>query len=238
MCEMPDNDVLAIEPRMLGPARTVVLTLNRPDKRNCLNERLLLTLSDAVARHSGETALITGAGRAFCSGIDLAFLRQAMSRDGSGVGPLGLLRNLYETLRMHPRPTVALVNGPAVGGGVGVAAACDLVLATADATFKLPGGDYAPLAGVVVPLLNARTGFAVPQGGSWLGPTIGVEDAHALGLVDRIIDRGAGLTRDVANRAFEEHGLADKPPNLPRHGAALTAALDAAFRIAGETRLS
>ncbi len=227
------NPVLTIERHASRSAQpATLLTLNRPDKRNCLSERLMVELTAAVNQNGDRTLFITGSGPAFCSGLDLTYLRGAIEQDGSAAAPLRLLRELYEALRTHPLPTLALVNGPAVGGGVGLAAACDLVVAVRSATFTLPGGAYALLAGVVVPLLKSRTGSDGPGDTGWLGTTVTSTDAKTLGLVDRIVDHGPDLTPETACRTLAEAGLLDRQPTVPRGAASLTAELDEAFQAA------
>ena len=121
----------------------VRLTLNRPEQRNALDAALIGALHEAVLRH-GERAqtrvlLIDAAGTSFCAGADLTEMHAL------GQGPLEAnlregrrLAQLLLALRESPKPTLAVVQGPAYGGGVGLAAACDVALGSVDARFRLP----------------------------------------------------------------------------------------------------
>lgn len=119
------------------------ITLNRPERRNALDQELLTQLRDALRVSASDenvrVVLVTGAGRDFCSGMDLRVFAddaagdlakfQAEARNMAGV----LL-----DMRRHPRPIVAAVEGRALGGGCGIATAADMVLATDSAQFGYP----------------------------------------------------------------------------------------------------
>jgi enoyl-CoA hydratase/carnithine racemase len=164
------------------------LTLNRPRRKNAINEELWHALRDALTEAGNDRAVgavvLTGAGDAFCSGADI-------SRGLSGRHPLYRMRTLSEvTLLLHelPVPTVAKVTGVAVGAGWNLALGCDLVVATPEARFSQ---------------IFARRGLSMDCGGSWLLPklvglqqakrlallaeTIDAEEAHALNLVTWVV---------------------------------------------------
>src|SRR5436305_12403190 len=117
-----------------GVARTA---LNRPEKRNALNAELIAGLSEALSRSAEDPAvrlvLITGVGKDFCAGLDLAGLHNS---DASAVEHMESARRLGQVLlaiRRHPHPVVAAVQGRALGGGAGIASACDLIVAAESA---------------------------------------------------------------------------------------------------------
>src|ERR1700747_3380751 len=116
------------------------LTLNRPDKLNSFTEAMHLEVREALNQVKESTArvlLITGAGRAFCAGQDLADRKTKPGEDSVDLGDS--IENYYApmvlTLRSLPLPVVAAVNGVAAGAGVSLALACDLVIATKSASF-------------------------------------------------------------------------------------------------------
>jgi 2-(1,2-epoxy-1,2-dihydrophenyl)acetyl-CoA isomerase len=170
------------------------LTLNRPDKLNSFNEAMHLEVREAlnqVKEHSPRVLLITGAGRAFCAGQDLA---DRQTKPGENSVDLGdsiekYYAPLVRTLRALPLPVVAGVNGVAAGAGVSLALACDLVIATKSASFiqsfaKLglipdSGGTF---------FLPRLVGTARALGLALLGERLPAEQAAAWGLIWRCVE--------------------------------------------------
>lgn len=170
------------------------LTLNRPDKLNSFNEAMHLEVRAAlekVQEHRVRVLLITGAGRAFCAGQDLA---DRNTRPGESSIDLGdsiekYYAPLVRTLRALPLPVVAGVNGVAAGAGVSLALACDLVIATKSASFiqsfaKLglipdTGGTF---------FLPRLVGTARALGLALLGERLSAEQAAAWGLIWRCVE--------------------------------------------------
>ncbi|MBP7336706.1 enoyl-CoA hydratase-related protein [Niveispirillum sp.] len=115
------------------------LTLNRPAQANALDLPLVDKLTAALEAAGGDRAVraivITGAGHAFCAGADLAAMAGIMEKPGGMDRVMGRLNHLIQTLADCPKPVVARVAGACAGGGLGLALACDFVVAEADATF-------------------------------------------------------------------------------------------------------
>src|SRR5271168_5135315 len=115
------------------------LTLNRPDKRNAISYELIDDLTgalDEVRNSPANILILTGAGKAFCSGMDLESLKTLIGRSPEqnledSRAMAGLFRSLYE----FPKPTIAAVNGAAIAGGTGLALLCDFTLAVPEAKF-------------------------------------------------------------------------------------------------------
>lgn len=152
----------------------VTITLNRPERMNAINgtmfSELKETLTD-VAHDQGDRAiLITGAGKAFCSGYDLA-------GDGEKVDYVTMLRSINEVaVQLHglPKPTVAAVNGTAAGAGLSVAIGCDLVVASAEARFSA---------------IFIRRALGIDVGASWLLPRlIGLQAAKRMSMLGDWVD--------------------------------------------------
>lgn len=182
------DDILKVETR----GRTRWLTLNRPDKRNALNRALNEALIDALieADHDPEVyaIAITGTGSTFCSGADLNDARELAAKGLPFYGPLhNRWRSLFEVMIDTRKPTIAVVNGPAVAGGFELALSCDLRIVADSAFFAVPEsrrGRGAHYASVALPQL-------VPQGIAmeWLytGRRIPVQEAERWGLCNRVV---------------------------------------------------
>ncbi len=127
---------------------------------------------------SAEVCLLVGEGSGFCQGIDLAAV------DGDPEAAFALFGRALAAIRA--RPTIAFVDGDARGGGVGLAAACDVVLATEAATFALPEALLGLVPGAILPALLDRMSAQKVRRMALTGLSVGATEALALGLVDAI----------------------------------------------------
>jgi len=176
-------------------AGVLTLTLNRPERLNALNTALIEGLAAGIKRAAAEpgcrAVLITGAGRGFCAGADLANrafapgearpdLGQALER---GINPL------IRAVRNLPKPIVCAVNGPAAGAGANIALACDIVLAAKSAKFLQAFAriDLIPDAGGSF-FLPRLVGDARARALIMLAEPISAEDAAAWGMIYRAVD--------------------------------------------------
>ena len=139
------------------------ITLNRPEKRNALNDELMGALLDALERAAADESvrvvLIRGAGVDFCAGMDIALLSQ--SAHAGVMEHLEMAQRLarvFLAMRKHPRPLVAAVQGRALGGGAGIATACDLVLASESAQFGYPEVRIGFMPAIVMSMLRRSIG--------------------------------------------------------------------------------
>jgi len=198
----------------------LTLTLNRPAALNALTPDLLKSLLQALrdAQRSAEVraVVLTGAGRAFCSGADLAMLRA----QGPESPPLGEdLRNLFNPLvlklRSLEKPVLAAVNGTAAGAGASLALACDLRLIAEDAKIHLAfmKVGLAPDTGMSW-FLTRALGPAKALEHAWTSEPLSAAQALAAGLVNRVAPAGEVLARTRELAA----GLAE----LPARAVALT----------------
>ena len=180
-------DVLTIETH--GKVR--LLTLNRPDVRNALNDALNEALANAVIDADADDSIavtaITGAGSAFCSGDDLRKATDAAAAGKPFRGPLrSHRRSICEVLIDARKPTIAIVNGPAVAGGFELALACDLRFAASGARFGIPPAKL----GLVYSLASTKrlvelVGPGLARDYLFSGRIFGLAEARAAGLVDR-----------------------------------------------------
>src|SRR5262245_17109538 len=172
----------------------VRLTLNRPQKRNALTRELLAELRtklDQAAATPHLRCLILGAsGPVFCAGMDLAQMQElALRPDAREVwqADTQLYHEVVTKLLVFPAPTVAVVQGPALAGGVGLILACDLVLASESAAFALPEPKRGITAAIVTPLLVHRVGISAA---SWLllsGQLMSSARAREVGLCHEVV---------------------------------------------------
>ena len=183
-----NDDILLVEDR----GRTRWLTLNRPEVRNALNRDLNDALVDALIEADHDPTVyavaITGAGTTFCSGADLADARRLADEGKPFYGPLhNNRRSLFEVMIDTRKPTVAVVNGPAVAGGFELVLSCDMRIVAEGAFFAVPEskrGRGAHYASVALPTL-VPSGIAM----EWLytGRRIPATEAERWGLVNRMV---------------------------------------------------
>jgi methylglutaconyl-CoA hydratase len=174
-----------------------VLTLNRPDRRNALSRPLIAALSDAFGRAVDDPAVrcvvLTGAGPAFCAGMDLAELQESLTPQGeeSPVWQDALrLAGLYDRIYTSPKPTVAAVNGAAVAGGAGLVSVCDLAVAAPEAKFGYPEVRRGLVAAMVMPHLLRHVGERTARYLLLTGELIGAEEALRAGLLNAVAPAG------------------------------------------------
>jgi 2-(1,2-epoxy-1,2-dihydrophenyl)acetyl-CoA isomerase len=184
------------------------LTLNRPEKLNVLADDMrdgLLGAADRVAALADVRALvITGAGRAFCAGGDIGHMARLVERGAGYEGLRPLVesgRELIRRLAELPIPVIAAVNGPAAGGGLGLAVACDLRIASDRASF---GATFVRI-GLHPDWSNTYhlprlVGLPKALELCWLGRMIDAAEALRIGLVERVVphERFAEEVRSVA----------------------------------------
>jgi enoyl-CoA hydratase len=176
--------------------RVAYLTLNRPERLNALSIGLMSHLTNVLTELDDNADVwamtITGTGeRAFCAGVDLKELDERARTTGKGpIEPMrGAERNLFEVLLELEKPTLAVLNGPAVGAGCEIAMACDLRLAADHARLALPEakrGMGATFASVILPRLIPR---AVALEMLYTGEPMEPEVAAGWGLVNRVVPR-------------------------------------------------
>jgi methylglutaconyl-CoA hydratase len=184
------SDLVLYQP--LPPA--VLLTLNRPDKRNALNRALVAALEAALrqARDQADSrcVLLTGAGPAFCAGMDLGELAQILEQPAEQSQTwedVHQLANLYDLIYHFPKPTLALVNGPALAGGAGLVSVCDLALAVPEARFGYPEVRRGLVAALVLPHLLRHVGERLARYLLLTGELIDAAEACRWGLINAVV---------------------------------------------------
>ncbi len=182
---MPGNNTVLCEIDRRGVAR---VTLNRPEVGNAYNGALIDGLIGAFARLERAPGLrcvvLRGAGRHFQAGADLTFLRHlgtAQAQENLDFSRRTMAA--IDGLRHFPRPTVAIIQGGCFGGGVGIAAACDIAIAAEDTVFAISEVRWGITAAPIIPLLVDRLGSRVLGRLALTGERFDAAEALRIGLV-------------------------------------------------------
>lgn len=181
------------------------LTLNRPEKRNALNDALIAALKDAlrVAEEDGDlrAIVIRGAGKDFCSGADLSAIQKiANSSYEENVEDARSLADLFMLIRNVRVPVIAAVHGRALAGGCGLATACDLVVATKNARFGYPEVKIGFVPAMVAAILRRNLGEKKSFELLTQGFEYTADEAVELGLINCAFDE-EGFETAVSNYA-------------------------------------
>jgi 2-(1,2-epoxy-1,2-dihydrophenyl)acetyl-CoA isomerase len=201
------------------------ITLNRPDVLNSLNRAMAGEVRQALAQASSDAdvraVLMTGAGRAFCAGQDLAEVtpKEGPAPDLGDIVARGY-NPIVRTLRQLDKPVVCAVNGVAAGAGANMAFACDFVLASSDASFiqSFSKIGLVPDTGGTF-FLPRLVGMARATALMMLADKVTAQDAVAMGLIHRVVDRdklleeATGLARQLATRPTRGLGLIKRALN-------------------------
>src|SRR5258708_36456187 len=169
------------------------ITLNRPEKRNALNDELIAALKEALRRANDEedvrVVVVTGAGDDFCSGGDLAGLQKVASATiAENLEDARSLMELFVLIRELRMPVIAAVRGRAVAGGCGLALACDMVMASRTARFGFPEVKIGFVPAMVMAILRRNTSEKRAFELLTMGTEISADEATAYDLVNRVLD--------------------------------------------------
>lgn len=190
-----------------------LVTLNRPEKRNALNDAVVAGLKDALraadADEAVRVAVVTGAGADFCSGADLAALQKiSESSITENLEDARSLSELFTLVRRVRMPVVAAVRGRALAGGCGLATACDVVLAARSARFGYPEVKIGFVPAMVMAILRRNVSEKRAFELVTRGAEIVADEAERIGLVNRVFDDEAFETEVEAYVAgFEKVSL-------------------------------
>jgi len=178
------------------------LTLDRPEKRNALDPKLIDGLTRAFAEVGDARAIVLrGAGPSFCAGADLEWMRASIDlTPEDNIADARRLDALMSAIDDCPAPVVAGVQGHAIGGGCGLLVCCDVVVAARDARFGLGEVKLGLVPAVISPYVLARVGQSAARHLFVTGERFDAETALRIGLVHRLVDDlGSGVEAVVAH---------------------------------------
>jgi methylglutaconyl-CoA hydratase len=179
--------------------RVAILTLNRPEKRNAISFGLiddLLRALDEVAKSPALVLILTGAGKAFCSGMDLENLKALIGRSPEqNLKDSETMVRLFRALYEFPKVTIAAVNGAAIAGGTGLAVLCDFTLAVPEAKFGYTEVKIGFVPAIVSTFLLRQVGEKHARDLLLSGRIIAAEEAVRMGLINEIVPADRLMTR-------------------------------------------
>jgi methylglutaconyl-CoA hydratase len=225
--------------QLVYDSRVVTITLNRPDKRNSLNSRMLSEITaalDEIERSDALVVVLTGAGKAFCAGMDLDELKSlAANSHAENVEDSRRVARFIRRLYDFPKPTIAAVNGAAIAGGTGIATMCDFTLAVPEAKFGYTEVRIGFVPAIVSSILVWQVGHKIARDLLLTGRIFDAAEAHDLGLVNEVlpIERLMPRARELAVQLMENSPASLKATKKLINGF-ITDALDRQFNQAVE----
>jgi len=224
------------------------VTLNRPDKRNALDAEIIAEIRGALAEaahdESARVVLLSGAGKDFCSGADLAALQRISEATVmENVADARHLADLFIEMRRHPRTIIAAVRGRALAGGCGLATACDMVLAAESAQFGYPEVNIGFIPAMVMAILRRSVSEKRAFELITMGKIITAAEAAGIGLINATFsDEGfeAGVEAAVKQLAAKSASAVMLAKSLLYHmdGMTMETALEAGVQLNAITRMT
>lgn len=188
-----------------GPVLHV--TLNRPDVRNAFNEELIAELTRwarGVGPGAGaRVAVLAGAGKVFCAGADLSWMSKTITYShDENVRDAQAMASMFDALDRLPIPLIGRVHGAALGGGIGLAAVCDIVVAAEDAVFGFTEVKLGILPAVISPYAIGKIGRSAARELFLTGSRFTAARAKEIGLIHAVVPQ-ADLDRRIAQYVTE-----------------------------------
>ena len=189
---MPYNTIkLATDTRGIA-----TLTLARPEKHNAMSSEMMAEITDAAnalaADNSVRAVVLTALGKSFCAGADLNWMRAQVSQDRAGkIAEARVLANMLATLNTLPKPLIGRVEGNAYGGGIGMMAVCDIVIAIEGLRFALTETKLGLIPATIGPFVLRRIGETYARQVFFTAKSFGTELAMRAGLVSSVCAVGA-----------------------------------------------
>jgi methylglutaconyl-CoA hydratase len=182
----------------------LTVSLNQPDQHNAMTPALITELTELFAalplRDDVRVVVLTGKGRSFCAGADVAAMRAAADYSyAQNLADAQAIFDLMLAVDRSPQPVVGRVNGPAIGGGAGLVSCCDIVVAAEQSTFAFSEARLGIVPAVISPFVLARIGSARARELFLTGERFDARYALTIGLVHHVV-AGEDLDAAVAER--------------------------------------
>ncbi|MFN0156684.1 MAG: enoyl-CoA hydratase/isomerase family protein [Bacteroidota bacterium] len=230
--------------------RTATITLNRPEKRNALDDvmvkELIAAFTSASRDQNVKVIVLEGTGTSFCAGADLAYLSKIAQYDlEQNIADSNQLASLFRLMYELRKPVIAVVNGPALAGGCGLAGVCDMVIASKEhATFGYTEVRIGFIPAIVMIFLVKRIGQGRARELILRGNIISASEAKELGLVNMVVPEAELVTRTqqliselLENNSLMSMGLC-KEMLSKLDGMNLVDALDYAAKMNASARMT
>ena len=175
------------------------VTLDRPDKHNAFDDALIAELAEALGSlaetNKARVVVLAAHGKSFSAGADAAWMRRMASYSNEeNLADARALAAMLDRLDRMPKPTIARVQGPAYGGGVGLIACCDIAIAVKTAVFAMTEVRLGLVPATVSPYIVAAIGARAARRYFQTGERFGAGDAHRLGLLHEVVEDETALT--------------------------------------------
>jgi len=198
-------------------AEIAILTFDRPEKRNAISTEMieeLMAALDAAEGSASRVLILTGAGKAFCSGMDLEALKSLASQSHEeNLEDSRRMARMFRRIWSFPKPTIAAVNGAAIAGGCGIATLCDFTLAVPEAKFGYSEVRIGFIPALVSVFLTRQLGEKRARDLLLTGRVIEAGEAHRIGLVTQLVSSEELMN---AARTLAATLLASSPTSIAR----------------------
>lgn len=195
--------------QLTSEGAVAIITLNRPDKRNAISFQLveeLMAALDELERSPAQVIILTGAGKAFCAGMDLEELKSLLGKThDENVKDSTRMARIFLRLYEFSKPTIAAVNGAAIAGGTGLATMCDFTLAVPEAKFGYTEVRIGFVPAIVSSILVWQVGHKIARDLLLTGRVFDAAEAYRFGLVNEVVspDKLMDRARELASQLLE-----------------------------------
>ncbi len=179
------------------------VVLTRPDLHNAFNEIVIAEITEAFRQMSADPSVrvivLAGEGKSFCAGADVNWMRRMVGYSvEENVADANLLANMLRTIRECPKPVLARIHGAALGGGVGLTAACDIAVALSSAVFSLSEVKLGIIPAVISPFVIEKIGMSHARRYGLTAERFDANEAKRIGLVHEVVDTVEAMDTAIA----------------------------------------